>query len=137
MRIIRLLGNVALWIGALLGVVAGGVWIAGQLGLVQPMIVISGSMEPGIIPAICSSTATSPPTDVDVGDVVSLPSELTGKLVTHRVTASSPGERRNLADRDEGRRQRRTRPRDRTSSATVGARRPSSRSRWAARSCRS
>ena len=48
MRIIRILGNFALWLGALLGVVAGGVWVAGQFGLVQPLIVISGSMEPGI-----------------------------------------------------------------------------------------
>ena len=43
MRIIRHLGNVALWVGALLGIVAGGVWAAGQLGWVQPLIVISGS----------------------------------------------------------------------------------------------
>lgn len=90
MRIIRLLGNVALWIGAVLGVVAGGVWAAGQMGWVQPLIVISGSMEPSIDTGdliISRNLATG---DVEVGDVVSLHSEMTDKLVTHRVTEISP-----------------------------------------------
>ena len=92
MRIIRLLGNVALWIGAVLGVIAGGVWAAGQLGWVQPLIVISGSMEPNIHTGdliIGRNLATG---DVQVGDVVSLRSEMTDKLVTHRVTEISPND---------------------------------------------
>lgn len=90
MRIIRFLGNVALWLGALLGVVAGGVWVAGQFGVLHPLIVISGSMEPGIGTGdllIARNLATA---DVEVGDVVTLHSEMTDKLVTHRVTEISP-----------------------------------------------
>lgn len=90
MRIIRLIGNIALWIGALLGIVAGGVWMSGQMGWLQPLIVISGSMEPNIQTGdlvIARNLATA---DVEVGDVVTLHSELTGKLVTHRVTGVSP-----------------------------------------------
>ena len=49
MRILRILGSIALWIGALLGVAAGTLWIAAQLGYATPMIVISGSMEPEIM----------------------------------------------------------------------------------------
>lgn len=86
MRIIRFLGNVALWFGALLGVVAGGVWIADQLGWVQPLIVISGSMEPNIGTGDLLISRNLATDDVEVGDVVSLHSELTDKLVTHRVT---------------------------------------------------
>lgn len=85
MHIIRLLGNIALWMGALLGVVAGAVWGAGQLGLVQPLIVISGSMEPEIMTGDLLIDRPIPTESVEVGDVLSLPSELTGKLVTHRV----------------------------------------------------
>jgi signal peptidase len=87
MRIIRILGSIALWLGAVLGVAAGAVWIGGQFGLVQPLIVISGSMEPGIKTGdliLATPTATD---QVEVGDVLTLPSELTGNLVTHRAVA--------------------------------------------------
>ena len=90
MRIIRLLGNMALWLGALLGVIAGGVWAAGQLEWVQPLIVISGSMEPSIDTGDLIFGRNLATGDVEVGDVVSLHSEMTDKLVTHRVTGVSP-----------------------------------------------
>ena len=90
MRIIRIIGNVALWTGAVLGVIAGGVWVAGQLGWVQPLIVISGSMEPSIDTGDLIIGRNLASGDVQVGDVVSLHSEMTDKLVTHRVTEISP-----------------------------------------------
>jgi signal peptidase I len=86
---IRFLGSVALWIAAVLGVVAGGIWIAGQLGWVQPLIVISGSMEPGIGTGDLLISRSAATERVEVGDVVSLPSGLTRKLVTHRVTEAT------------------------------------------------
>jgi signal peptidase len=70
--------------------VAGGVWIGGQLGWVQPLIVISGSMEPNISTGDLLISRNVPTDDVEVGDVVTVPSELTGKLVTHRVTEIAP-----------------------------------------------
>lgn len=90
MRTIRILGSVALWLGALLGVAAGGVWIGGQLGLIKPMIVISGSMEPGIMTGDLLVDRWASTETVEVGDVLSLPSEFTGKLVTHRVISIAP-----------------------------------------------
>ncbi|MGB0112189.1 MAG: signal peptidase I [Ilumatobacteraceae bacterium] len=90
MRIIRFLGNIALVVGALLGVIAGAVWGAGQLGVVQPLIVISGSMEPGIMTGDLIIDRWVPTDEVAVGDVLSLDSELTGKLVTHRVIETTP-----------------------------------------------
>lgn len=90
MRVIRFLGNVALWIGAVLGVVAGGVWVAGQFGVLHPLIVISGSMEPGIGTGDLIIARNIATTDAEVGDVVTLHSEMTDKLVTHRVTEIFP-----------------------------------------------
>jgi signal peptidase len=89
-RIIRFLGNIALWLGAALGVVASGVWVAGQFGVLHPLIVISGSMEPGIGTGDLLISRNLAADDVEVGDVVTLHSEMTDKLVTHRVTEISP-----------------------------------------------
>lgn len=90
MRIIRFLGNVTLWIGALIGVVAGGVWMAEQLGYLQPLIVISGSMQPGIRTGDLLIDRWVPTDQVEVGDVLSLHSKMTGNLVTHRVVDVEP-----------------------------------------------
>ena len=90
MRILRLLGNISLWLGAFLGVIAGGVWFAGQMGWIQPLIVVSGSMEPGIDTGDLLIDRPLATADVEPGDVLSLHSEMTGKLVTHRVTEITP-----------------------------------------------
>ena len=90
MRIIRIIGSTALWIGALLGVVAGGVWFAGQMNWIRPLIVVSGSMEPGIDTGDLLIDRPMATADVEPGDVLSLHSDMTGKLVTHRVTEITP-----------------------------------------------
>ncbi len=90
MRIIRIIGSTALWIGAFLGVVAGGVWFAEQMGWIQPLIVVSGSMEPGIDTGDLLIDRPIATADVEPGDVLSLHSDMTGKLVTHRVTEITP-----------------------------------------------
>ena len=85
MNALRRIATVVLWMLAGVGVLCGGVWAATALGLIQPLIVVSGSMEPGIRIGdllIDTRTATA---NVDVGDVVSLHSDLTGGLITHRV----------------------------------------------------
>ena len=86
MKVIRLIGNIALWAAALLGVVAGSLFIANKLEIVNPLIVISGSMEPGIHTGDMLIDAKVRTADLEVGDVVSLPSDLTHKLVSHRIT---------------------------------------------------
>ncbi len=85
MRIIRLLASAALWVGVLLGLAAGGVWMASRLGHVQSMVVISGSMEPGIMTGDLLIDRPIATDQVEIGDILSLPSSHTGHLVTHRV----------------------------------------------------
>jgi len=86
-RVLRFLGSAALWFGAVLGVLAGAVWLATTAGVIQPLIVISGSMEPAIETGDLLIATKADTADLEVGDVVSLPSDLTQKLVTHRIVA--------------------------------------------------
>jgi signal peptidase len=86
MRIIRLIGHLAFWIAAALGLLAGLVWGGAQLGVVRPLIVISGSMEPSIGTGDLLIVRSTPTSDLEVGDVVTLHSETTQELVTHRIT---------------------------------------------------
>jgi signal peptidase len=89
-RLLRSLGGAALWIGAALGVIAGLFWLASAAGLVQPLIVVSGSMEPSISTGDLLIATRADTATLEVGDVVSLTSELTNKLVTHRIISITP-----------------------------------------------
>lgn len=92
MRALRSLGNVVLWIVAALGIAAGGLWVANALGYVQPLVVVSGSMEPGIMTGDLLFSTPTDTADLAVGDVVTVPSTLTGKLVTHRIIDITTGQ---------------------------------------------
>lgn len=85
MQILRRLALFALWALAAVGVACGLVWGVTAAGLIKPLIVISGSMEPGIMTGDLLVATKTPTADLEVGDVVSLPSDLTRNLVTHRV----------------------------------------------------
>jgi signal peptidase len=87
MRILNAVGNAALWLLAALGVASLLVWGAGRAGLIQPLVVVSGSMEPGIMTGDLLVDVRVPTEQVEVGDVVSLRSPLSENLVTHRVVA--------------------------------------------------
>jgi|SRR6478735_9999770 len=84
-RAIRAIGSAVLWALALVGVASAGLWAANAAGLVQPLIVVSGSMSPGIGTGDLLFATKTPVADVEVGEVITLPSTVTGKLVTHRV----------------------------------------------------
>ncbi len=86
-RIGRRVANALLWVAAAVGVMCGVLWIAATAGLVQPLVVVSGSMEPAIMTGDLLFATRVPMTDVAVGEVLTLPSSVTGKLVTHRVQA--------------------------------------------------
>nr|WP_235483252.1 signal peptidase I [Leifsonia sp. Leaf325] len=101
MRMLRGIGGALLWATAALGVLSGALWIAHALGWVQPLVVVSGSMEPGIRRGDLLFALPVPATDVDVGEVTSLPSPLDGVLVTHRVIEVTP-EGESLSIRMEG-----------------------------------
>jgi len=92
MRALRLLGTTALWLVAALGLGSVLVWGATQLGWVKPLVVVSGSMEPHIMTGDLLVTVPRPTSELRPGDVASLPSALTGDLVTHRVVAVEPAD---------------------------------------------
>jgi signal peptidase I len=75
-----------LWLLAAVGVACGVVWGLTAAGLIKPLVVISGSMEPGIMTGDLLVDTRVAASSLAVGDVVSLPSELTHNLVTHRIT---------------------------------------------------
>lgn len=90
MRALRSLGNIVLWILAGLGVAAGVLWVANSAGLVQPLVVVSGSMEPGIMTGDLLFSVSKDAAELRAGDVATLPSTLTSKMVTHRVIDVAP-----------------------------------------------
>lgn len=87
MRVLNVLGNAVLWLLAALGLASLLVWGAGRAGLLQPLVVVSGSMEPGIMTGDLLVDVRVPTEQVEVGDVVSLQSPINEHLVTHRVVA--------------------------------------------------
>lgn len=90
MRILRRVSLTMLWALAAVGAACGLVWGATAAGVIKPLVVISGSMEPGIMTGDLIIDTRVPAESLKVGDVVSVPSELTDDLVTHRIEAVAP-----------------------------------------------
>ena len=108
MRVLRLLGNVVLWLLAAVGVLSALLWGATKLGYVQPLVVISGSMEPGIMTGDLLVDVRTPTQDVRVGEVAAIYNPVTQNLVSHRVVSIEKSEQTGDSawdDPDEGRRQ--------------------------------
>ena len=83
-------GDAALTVLAVVGVLGAASFVLIRLHVAQPLVVVSGSMEPvyGIGDLIVSRTVDA--TSLHVGDVASLPSARRDVLVTHRVVAVEP-----------------------------------------------
>ncbi|MGI9823082.1 signal peptidase I [Agromyces sp. Marseille-Q5079] len=90
MRVLRGIGSAALWILAGVGVLSGLMWGASAAGLLHPLIVVSGSMQPGIRTGDLIVGVPRAIEEVAPGDVITLMSTHTQKLVTHRVVAIEP-----------------------------------------------
>lgn len=90
MRALRFVGNAVLWLVAAVGLLSILAWGATQLGLIQPLVVISGSMEPGIMTGDLLIDVPRPTDELAPGDVASIHSDVTGKIVSHRVVAVTP-----------------------------------------------
>ena len=73
MQFIRRLADLALWLLAVVGVVCALVWGATALGHIKPLIVISGSMEPGIPTGDLLIDVPVETASLEVGDVVIAP----------------------------------------------------------------
>lgn len=87
MQLLRRLSLTALWALAAIGVACGVIWGLTAGGVIKPLVVISGSMEPGISTGDLLVATQADSATLAVGDVVSLPSELNENLVTHRIEA--------------------------------------------------
>ena len=87
MKVLRRSGGVLLWVVAVFGALSGALFLAHLAGWVQPLVVVSGSMQPDIRKGDLLIAVPVPVADVDVGEVASLRSPSSGNLVTHRVTA--------------------------------------------------
>lgn len=85
MLTLRRAASMLLWTLAAIGVLCAGMWAATAAGIVKPLIVVSGSMEPGIMTGDLLIALPVPAAELEAGQVASLPSELTGSLVTHRI----------------------------------------------------
>ncbi|MCD4523979.1 signal peptidase I [Nocardioides sp. cx-173] len=85
-RLVRTAADILVWVLAVLGVFSLGVWAASTLGVIQPLVVVSGSMEPEIETGDLLVATPVPIDEVEVGDVLSLRNDVTDRLVTHRVT---------------------------------------------------
>ena len=90
MRVLKLVGNVVLWLVAAVGLLSVLVWGATQLGYLKPLVVISGSMEPGIMTGDLLVDVRKPTAQVEVGQVTSIFSDITGNLVSHRIVGVEP-----------------------------------------------
>lgn len=90
MRVLRVVGNTALWLVAVLGLVSVLVWGATRAGWIQPLVVVSGSMEPGIMTGDLLVTRPQPTSELRAGEVASIYSDVTGNLVSHRVVSVEP-----------------------------------------------
>lgn len=87
MQILRRTANALLWILAVAGAASGLIWGATALGAIQPLVVISGSMEPEIMTGDLIVDIRTDAESLEPGDVVSLPSPVTHDLVTHRIVS--------------------------------------------------
>lgn len=87
MPMLRRTASILLWALAAVGIVCAGVWAATAAGVVKPLIVISGSMEPGIMTGDLLVAVPVGASELVPGQVASLPSELTRNLVTHRIVS--------------------------------------------------
>jgi len=81
----RVAGSVLLWVLAATGLLSGALWVGNLLGVVQPLIVVSGSMSPEIEKGDLLFATSTPAGQLRVGQVATLPSSLDGVLVTHRI----------------------------------------------------
>lgn len=78
--------QVSLTIGAVAGVLCIAVMIAGFAFGVRPLVFLSGSMSPAIDTGALAIARNVPAADLDVGDIVSVPTPA-GQRVTHRIVS--------------------------------------------------
>lgn len=91
MRIVRWIANAVLTVAAVVGALSFCVWLATTAGLIQPLVVVSGSMRPLYEIGDLLITAPQPVASLKPGAVVTVPNpDQDGVLVTHRIVSVTP-----------------------------------------------
>lgn len=70
MQTLRRIAMIALWALAAVGIACGLVWGATAAGIIKPLIVISGSMEPGIMTGDLLVATKASAADLSVGSTL-------------------------------------------------------------------
>jgi len=87
----RVVGNVLLWVVAVIGLVSGAIWIATKADRLLPVNVSSGSMEPEIRNGDLLIATRTDVEDLQPGDIATLPSPARPRtLITHRIVTIVP-----------------------------------------------
>lgn len=90
MRVFRAIASILLATAAFGSVLYGCLLGATQIGLINPLVDTSGSMEPDIKTGALIIDVPTPTSQLKVGDVVSLHSAITSRTVTHRIISIAP-----------------------------------------------
>ena len=69
MKVLRRTGGALLWVVAVFGALSGALFLAHLAGWVQPLVVVSGSMQPEIRQGDLLIAVPVAVADVDVGEV--------------------------------------------------------------------
>lgn len=75
-----------LWLGAIIGVVTVSISVLSIMGIVQPLVVSTGSMSPSFEAGSFILSTQKPASSVETGDIITVPRN-DGVLVTHRVVS--------------------------------------------------
>ncbi|WP_129660165.1 signal peptidase I [Rothia halotolerans] len=89
---IEVVRSAVLWLGAVVGAGCIVLFILGMLLGWRPQAVLTGSMEPSIPVGALVIVKETPVAEVEVGDVVTVPSHHGDGLITHRVVEKTPTE---------------------------------------------
>jgi signal peptidase len=84
--------SAVLWLGAVVGAGCIVLFVLGMLLGWRPQAVLTGSMEPSVPVGALVIVKETPVADVEVGDVVTVPSHHGDGLITHRVVEKTPTE---------------------------------------------
>lgn len=84
-RVMRVISSTLLALLTLIGGASATIWLGNIAGQVQPLVVVSGSMSPGIAVGDLLIDTPTPVAELSVGEVATIASPSTGVLVTHRI----------------------------------------------------
>lgn len=89
-KALRRVASALLWILAGGGLAGGTIWALTLTGVIQPLVVVSDSMQPAMAAGDLLLAVRVPTRDVHPGDVVSVSHGDRHAFVTHRVVATTP-----------------------------------------------